>query len=259
MVNSINILQQFNVVLESCDENLESTSIDSIISLLNNVSCDSLNKNINIPAGDIATKLNGVIEAAQNVLNSIRDKKTYHAMKLSNVNFIVREKYEAAVLMCCKLTEYINSFYKNEWINESNTVHKHNFEHQPFVSNSNEPPLEEINTLVNQVLKSVEKLYKKHNDVKVENDDEKLLKSSIVLPLTSDLENCDLISINMQLKNVLQLSNGDNVLKSCRPLLEQYALLVQYFITQQTMVYRVLAKMNYLLSTLFTDLTTNVS
>lgn len=179
-------------------------------------------------------------------------------MKLCNVNFIIREKYDATVIVCEQLTEYITSFYKNVWINESNTINKYKFEFQPFISDVNEPSLIEINSLVNQMLKSIEKLHKKYSELNAENDDEKKLKN-LIQPLSLDLYDCNLTSINKQLKKVLRSSIGNSILRSCHPIFKQYILLVQYFITQQTMVYRVLSKMNYLLASLFTDLALNVS
>lgn len=220
---------------------------------------DNISKNIENNPDKIINNLDDIINVTQATLNSIIDKKSYHAMKLCDVNFIACDKYEATITVCNQLTEYIDKIYKKIWINQDNTIDKHNFEPKLFVSDSNEPPLEEVNSLLNQVLKSVEKLYKRHSDVQITSEDDKLLKSLIVQPLCSDLDDCDLTSINEQLKNVLKLSIGSKVLRSCLPLLEQHALLVQFFITQQTMAYRVLSKMNYLLSTLFTDLTSNVS
>lgn len=219
---------------------------------------DSNNKDCKT-SDEIIKSIDNIVSVAQKALDSILDKKTFHAMKLCNISFIVSEKYNATLLLCDQLKEYIDQLYKNIWISQSNTVNKHNFEHQSFVSDTNEPPLEEINSLVNQVLISVEKLYKKHYDIQTENEDNKLLKYLIIQPLSADLKDCDLVSINKQLKNVLKLGVGDNVLRSCLPLFEQYASLVQYFITLQTTVYRVLSKMNYLLSSLFTDLASNVS
>lgn len=248
------------MVIESCSENIDSTSNDSVTTLLN----------ISFPVGnssykdyktsdEIIKSIDNIVSVAQKALNSIIDKKTFHAMKLCNISFIVSEKYNAALLLCDQLREYIDQLYKSIWISQSNTINKHNFERQSFISDTNEPPLEEINSLVNQVLISVEKLYKKHSDIQTENEDNKLLKYLIIQPLSEDLKDCDLVSINKQLKNVLKLGVGDNVLRSCLPLFEQYALLVQYFITLQTTIYRVLSKMNYLLSSLFTDLASNVS
>lgn len=207
---------------------------------------------------EIISTLDDTINLTQNALNSIVDKQTYHNMKLCNVSFMIREKYDAAVIVSKQLTDYINNFYKNEWINQSNTIHKHQFEFQPFLSDVNEPSLIEINSLVNQMLKSIEKLHKKYTDIKTEDDNEKILKY-LIQPLSSDLKDCNLTSINKQLKNVLRSSIGNSILRSCHPIFEQYILLVQYFTTQQTMAYRVLSKMNYLLSSLFTDLTLNVS
>jgi len=172
---------------------------------------------------------------------------------------MVREKYDELLIMCSQLTEYIEDFYKNIWINNNSTIKEHSFEHQPFVANNNKPALSEMNNLINQVLLSIEKLYKKQVELKMENEDDMLLKCQIVQSLSSDLEDFNLISINKHLKIVLKLSVGDNVLKSCLPLFEQYTMLLQYFIMQQTMVYRVLSKMNYVLSVLFTDLASNVS
>jgi len=208
---------------------------------------------------EIISDLNEMINLSQSKLNLIIDKKTHNAMKLCNLNFMLREKYDALLIMCSQLTEYIEDFYKNTWINNNSTIKEHHFEYQPFVANNNKPALNEMNNLINQVLLSVEKLYKKQIDLKSGNEDDMLLKCLIVQPLSSDLEDFNLISINKQFKNVLKLSVGDNLLKSCLPLFEQYTMLVQYFITQQTMAYRVLSKMNYVLSVLFTDLALNVS
>lgn len=257
MINCINILHQFKVAIQCCNKNIDSTSNDSITHILNLSSCGRNNENKNFD--EIISDLNDMINIAQTTLNSIIDKKTYNAMKLCNLNFMIREKYDALLIVCDKLTEYINDFYKNTWINNNSTINEHNFEHRPFVSNNNEPPLDEMNNLINRVLISVEKLYKKHTDLKVENEDDILLKYLIIKPLSLDLEDFDIISINKQYKNVLKLSVGNDILKSCLPLFEQYAMLAQYFITQQTMVYRVLSKMNYVLSVLFTDLASNVN
>lgn len=189
------------------------------------------------------------------------DKNSTHAMKLCNVNFLLRSNYTKSIHMSNHFKEYISKFYNKIWVlNNNNTLNnKHQFKPQPFVPNVNEPKLEEINNLINQVLKSVEKLYKKHSDLENDNESDKLLKCLIIQPLSSDLEDCDLANIIKQLENVLKSSIGNHVLRCCHPLLEQYALLVQYLITQQTMVYRALSKFNYLLSTLFTDLASNVS
>jgi len=210
------------------------------------------------PSEEITTNVDDIIKLTHNTLDSIIDEKTYSAMKLCDINFIVYEKYDASILICEQIMQYISKFYKTVWINDIHSIENHQIERQPFVSDANETPLNELNSLINQILLAVEKLYKKHTDTKKDTEDEKLLKSLIIQPLFSDLEDCDIISINKQLKNVLKSSVGSNVLKSCRPLLEQYTLLVQYFITQQTTIYRVLSKMNYLLATLFTDLASNV-
>lgn len=245
--------------IQGCNENIDSTSSDSVTSLLNLSTCDCSNKTKeNKPSEEITSVIDKTIILTQKTLNSIIDQKTDRAMKLCELNFIARDKYDASIVMCDNLSEYIKNLYKKVWINKSNTINKHDFKRHPFVSDTNESPLEEVDSLLNQVLKSVEKLYKKHTVNETECED-KLLKCLIIQPLSSDLENCDLSSINNQLKNVIKLSVNDNILGSCLPLFEQYALLVQYFITQQTMVYRVLSKMNYLLSTLFTDLASNVS
>lgn len=262
IINSINILQQFKVLIQGCNENIDSTSNDSMTSLLNlsTRDCSSKTKE-NKRSEDLTSLLDNTINLTQKTLDSIIDEKTDRAMKLCDVNFIVREKYDASIVMCDEVSDYIKKFYKKIWINKNNTINKYDFERQRFVCDTNESPLEEVDSLINQVLKSVEKLYKKHfedTDNETEND-EKLLKYLIIQPLSSDLESCDLSSIYDQLKNVLKLSMNDELLKSCLPIFDQYALLVQYFITQQTMIYRVLSKMNYLLSTLFTDLVSNVS
>lgn len=247
------------MVIQGCNENIDSTSVDSLTSLLNSSTCHCSSKTKEKKISeDLPTILDNTIDLTRTTLNSIIDEKTDRAMKLCDLNFIVREKYDASIIVCDEVSDYINKFYKKVWINKKNTINKQNFNRQPFESDTNESPLEDIDCLVNQVLKSVEKLYKKHADNETQND-EKLLKYLIIQPLSSDLESCDLSSINNQLKNIIKLSINDNLLKSCLPLFDQYALLVQYFITQQTMVYRVLSKMNYLLSTLFTDLVSNVS
>lgn len=230
-------------------------SVTSLFSLLSSDSSENKQKK----SEEIITDLNEIINLTQKTLDSITDKKTYHAMKLCDVSFISKEKYDAAVVVCDQLKEYINKFYKNIWINENNTINQHNFERKTFETGFNEPPLDKINSLLNLLLKSVEKLYKKHTDTTTIDDDDKLLKYLIIHPLSADLEDCNINSINKQLKFVLESSVGNNVLRTCRPLFDQYSLLLQFFITQQTMVYRVLSKMNYLLSTLFTDLATNVS
>lgn len=253
-------MQQFKVAVQCCNENIDSKSTDSITTLFgipayNHPSKKKSKKTSN----EILIDIDETINLTQNALNSLMDNKTYRAMKLSNVNFTIKEKYNAAVDMCNQLTEYIIEFYKGIWINDYNTLIKHKFKRQVFVSENTEQPLEEINSLITQVLKSVEKLYKKQVDIKSENNDDKLLKNLIIQSLSSDLEDFNFTSIINQFENVLKLSIGDDLLKLCRPLFEQYILLAQYFITQQTMVYRVLVKMNYLLSTLFTDLASNVS
>jgi hypothetical protein len=255
MVNSINLLQQLKIALQCGSENIDSTSTDSMTSLLGISPRDSEKEQ---PSEEITTNVDDIIKLTHNTLDSIIDEKTYNAMKLCDINFIVYEKYDASILICEQLMQYINRFYKTAWINNIHSIEKHQIERQNFVSDDNETPLKEINSLINQILLVVEKLYKKHVDIKNDNEDEKLLKCLIIQPLSSDLEDCDIISINKQLKNVLKLSIGNNVLKSCLPIFEQYTLLVQYFITQQTTVYRVLSKMNYLLATLFTDLASNV-
>lgn len=248
------------MAIQSCNKNIDSTSNDSVTTLLNvsfpvygssNKSCKT--------SDEIIQSIDNIISNAQTTLEAILDKKTFYAMKLCSINFIVSEKYNSALILCDQLKEYIDLLYKNVWISQSNSINRHNFERLTFISDSNEPPLEEINNLVNQVLLSVEKLYKKHSGLQTKNEDTKLLKYLIVQPLSADLKDCDLISINKQLKNVLKLGVGDNVFRSCLPIFEQYALLVQYFITLQTTTYRVLSKMNYLLSSLFTDLASNVS
>ncbi|XP_060859886.1 midasin [Metopolophium dirhodum] len=254
MINSLNLLQQLKIALQCGSEYIDSTSTDSMTSLLGISPRDSEKEQ---PSEEIATNVDDIIKLTHNTLDSIIDEKTYNAMKLCDINFIVYEKYDASILVCEQLMQYINRFYKTAWINNIHSIKDHQFERQPFVSDDNEPPLEEINSLINQVLLAVEKLYKKHSDIKEDKEDEKLLKSLITQPLSSDLEDCDIISINKQLKKVLKSSIGSKVLRTCRPIFEQYTLLVQYFITQQTTVYRVLSKMNYLLSTLFTDLASN--
>lgn len=247
--------------MQCCNENVDLTSIDSITSLLDlpTADCSSSGNKKNKPSDEVISNLNDIINLSQNTLDTLMDTKTYRAMKLCNVEFMVQNTYDGAIVMCDKITDYINKFYKKIWIGKNCTNNKNAYERQKFAPNVTEAPLEEIDGLISQVLKSVEKLYKKHIDLKTENEDEKLLKCQIVQPLSSDLEDCNLSSINKQLKTILKSSIGDNVLRSCCPLFEQYALLVQFFITQQTMVYRVLSKMNYLLSTLFTDLASNVS
>ncbi|VVC30846.1 ATPase, dynein-related, AAA domain,von Willebrand factor, type A,AAA+ ATPase domain,P-loop [Cinara cedri] len=258
LINGINILQQFKVAIQCCNENIDFKSTDSITTIFNLSSCAYYSKSkSNKTSNEILNDIDNMINLTQNSLNSLMDKKTYCAMKLSNVNFVTQENYKTAVDMCDKLREYIIGFYKDIWINDSNTLNKHNFKCQSFVTENNEQPLEEMNNFISQVLKSIEKLYKKQLEIKSENEEKKLLKYLIIQPLSSDLEDCDLASITNQFKNILKLSVGDNLLKVCRPLFEQYILLVQYFITQQTMVYRVLVKMSYLLSTLFTDLASN--
>ncbi|KAE9533494.1 hypothetical protein AGLY_009132 [Aphis glycines] len=254
MVNSINLLQQLKIALQCGDKNIDSISTDSMTSLLGISPRDSEKEQ---PSEEITTNVDDIIKLTHNTLDSIIDEKTYSAMKLCDINFIVYEKYDASILICEQIMQYISKFYKTVWINDIHSIENHQIERQPFVSDANETPLNEINSLINQILLVVEKLYKKHTDTKKDTEDEKLLKSLIIQPLFSDLEDCDIISINKQLKNVLKSSIGSNVLKSCRPLFEQYTLLVQYFITQQTTVYRVLSKMNYLLATLFTDLASN--
>lgn len=249
-------------MIQGCNENIDSTSIDSVTSLLNLSTCDCSSKTKeNKLSEELSSILDNTINLTKKTLDSIVDEKTDRAMKLCDVNFIVCEKYDASIVMCDEVSDYINKFYKKVWINKYNTINKHDFERQLFVSDTNESPLEEVDSLMNQVLKSVEKLYKKHaeNADNESENDEKLLKYLIIQPLSSDLESCDLSSIYNQLKNVLKLSVNDELLKSCLPIFDQYALLVQYFITQQTMIYRALSKMNYLLSTLFTDLVSNVS
>lgn len=255
MVNSINLLQQFKIALQCGSENIDSTSTDSMTSLLGISPRDSKKEQ---PSEEISTNVDDIIKLTHNTLDSIIHEKTYNAMKLCDLNFIAYEKYDASILVCEQLMQYISRFYKTAWINNIHSIEDHQIERQPFVSDTNEPPLEEINSLINQVLLAVEKLHKKHSGLKKDKEDEKLLKCLITQPLSSDLEDCDIISINKQLKKVLKLSIGSKVLKACRPIFEQYTLLVQYFIAQQTTVYRVLSKMNYLLSTLFTDLTSNV-
>lgn len=253
-------MQQFKVAVQCCNENIDSKSTDSITTLFNLPSCDYPSaKKSKKTANEILIDIDNTINLTQNSLNSLMDKKTYRAMKLSNVNFMIKEKYNTAVDMCNQLTEYIIQFYKSIWINDYNTLNKHTFKRKVFVSENTEQPLEEINSFITQVLKSIEKLYKKQVDIKSKNKEDKLLKYLIIQSLSSDLEDFDLTSITNQFENVLKLSIGDDLLKLCRPLFEQYILLAQYFITQQTMVYRVLVKMNYLLSTLFTDLASNVS
>jgi len=254
MINSINLLQQLKIALRCGSENIDSTSKDSMTSLLG-IRRNSEKKQ---PSEEISTNLDDIIKLTHNTLDSIIDEKTCNAMKLCDINFIVYEKYDASILVCEQLMQYISRFYKTAWINNVHSIEDHQIERQPFVSDANEPPLEELNSLINQILLAVEKLYKKHTDIKEDNEDEKLLKCLITQPLSSDLEDCDIISINKQLKKVLKLSIGSNILRTCRPIFEQYILLVQYFIAQQTTVYRVLSKMNYLLSTLFTDLASNV-
>lgn len=255
MVNSINLLQQLKIALQCGSENIDSTSNDSMTLLLGVSPRDPEKEQ---PSEEIYTNVDDIIKLTHNTLDSIIDEKTYNAMKLCDLNFIVYDKYDASILVCEQLTQYINRFYKTAWINNINTIENHQIKRLPFVSDANGSPLEEINSLINQILIAVEKLYKKHSDIKKENEDEKLLKCLIIQPLSSDLEDCDIISINKQLKNVLKSSIGSYVFRTCRPIFEQYILLVQYFITQQTTVYRVLSKMNYLLSTLFTDLASNV-
>lgn len=255
MVNSINLLQQLKIALQCGSEYIDSTSTDSMTSLLGISPRDSEREQ---PSEEISANVDDIINLTHNSLDSIIDEKTYNAMKLCDINFILYEKYDASILISEQLMQYINRFYKTAWINDNHSIKDHQIERQPFISDDNEPPLEEINSLINQVLLAVEKLYKKHSDIKEDKEDEKLLKSLITQPLSSDLDDCDIISINKQLKKVLKLSIGSRVLRACRPIFEQYTLLVQYFITQQTTVYRVLSKMNYLLSTLFTDLASNV-
>lgn len=255
-------MQQFKILIQNSNENIDSTSIDSITSLLNLSTCDCSSKTKeNKLSENLTSLLDDTINLTQTTLDSIIDKKADYAMKLCDVNFITREKYDASITVCEEVSDYINKFYKKAWINKNNTMYKHKIKRQLFVSDTNESPLEEIDNLINQVLKSVEKLYKKHadnTDHETKND-EKLLKHLIIQPLSSDLESCDLSSIYEQLKSVLKVSANDKLLKSCQPIFNQYALLVQYFVTKQTMIYRVLSKMNYLLATLFTDLVSNVS
>lgn len=257
-MNCINILQQFKIAIQCCAANMDATSNDSITYLIYlNLSDCIENKKVST-SDDIINNIDETINMTQKALDSIVNKKTYQAMKLCDINFIDYEKYNAAVDVCDKLFKYIDNLYKKVWTNENSTIDKHRFEYQYFDPSNIEPQLEPINSLINQVLISVEKLYKKYSNIQTENEDIKLLKC-LVQPLSSDLNDCDLTSINKEFKNVLKSSIDNNLLKSCIPLFEQYALLVQYYITQQTMVYRVLSKMNYLLSSLFTDLTSNVS
>lgn len=257
MINCINILQQFKIAFQSCDANINYTANDSMTSLLNLTLSDYIDKNDENISDEIINSVDETINMTQRALDCFINKKTYQAMKLCNINFLDYNKYSDSVSVCNQLYDFIKNLYKNVWINEYNTVDKP-LDYQSFVSDNVKIPLEEINSLINQVLKSVEKLYKKHSNIQTKNEDTKLLKC-LVQPLSSDLNDCDLISINEEFKNVLKYSSGCNVLKYCIPVLEQYALLVQYYITQQTMVYRVLSKMNYLLSSLFMDLTSNVS
>lgn len=260
MANSLNIFHQFQVAIQDCDENIDFTSNDSVTSLLNSSSYTSrFNGKKFKPSEKIGQNLTEMISTTTMGFNLMLNKKSLRAMKLCNVNFIVGDNYNRAVIMTNHLKDYIDSFYNKVWINDNNTVYKHHFKPQPFVDDINEPDLIEINNLINQVLKSVEKLYKKHTDSENDNESDKLLKCLIIQPLSSDLEDCDLATINNRLENVLKSSIGHHILRCCHPLLEQYALLVQFFITQQTMVYRALSKFNYLLSTLFTDLASNVS
>lgn len=248
------------MTIQCCIENIDYKSTDSITSLFNLVSCDCPSENIsNKTSNEMLNDLDNIINLIQNELNCIMNKETYHAMKLSNVNFMMEQNYYKAIIMCEKVSRFINEFYNDIWINNSNTLDNHKFKHHIFEPELIEQPLEEMNSLITQVLKSVEILYKKQTEIKSDNKEDKLLKYLIIQPLFSDLEDCELISITNQFEHILKLSSGDNLLKSCLPLFEQYILLVQYFITQQTMAYRVLAKMHYLLSTLFTDLASNVS
>lgn len=211
-------------------------------------------------SNDVITNLNGIIDLAQNTLDIVIEKKTHNAMKLCNVEFMIKDTYDKSIQICNTINKYITQFYNKIWIGKNNTINKNDFRLEPeqFVSNANKPPMEKIVCLTNKIFKSIENLYKKHIDNKNENDN-KLLKSQIIKPLSLDLENCNLSAINELLKNVLESSIGNSELRCCFPLFEQYALIVQFFITQQTMAYRVLSKMNYLLSKLFTDLASNVS
>lgn len=255
MVNSINTLEQFKVALHCARENIDSTSTDSVTLLLNVLPHDSEKKQ---PSVEIISNVDDIIKLTQSTLDSIIDEKTYNAMKTCDLKFMSYEKYNASVLICQQIEEYIQRFYQTSWINGISTIQDHHITCQPFLADKEELPFEDINSLINQVLIAVEKLYKKQTDLKKENEDEKLLKCLIVQPLSSDLEDCDIISINKKLRNVIKLSVGNKLLRSCQPVFEQYTKLVQYFITQQTTIYRVLSKMNYLLSTLFTDLASNV-
>lgn len=259
MVNSLYVLHQLKVVMENCNENIDCTSNDSVTSLLNSVSNTSPFNNLKFkPSEKLHQNLNTIISHTTAKLDSFFDEKEVFAMKLSNINYIDGNSYEQAAVMNNNFQLCIDHIY-DKYLNYNNSLENYQFKHQPFVPDVNEPQLEEINNLMNQILKSVEKLYKKHVDLENDNESDKLLKCLIVQPLSSDLEDCDFITINKQLNNVLKSSLGNDVLRSCHPLLEQYSLLVQYLITQQTMVYRALSKFSYLLSTLFTDLASNVS
>lgn len=233
---------------------MDDTSNTSVTYLIRHV-FDKSNEN----SDEIIDNLDSVINLAQNKLNILKDKKKYHAMKLCDIDFIEGKDYWETIELCNTLRDCINELYEKVLISTNNTLDKYNFEPQSLITVPKEPALKEMNSLINHVLKSVEKLYKIHSNTQPENETDKLIKSQILQPLSADLKECDLTFINEQLKSILKFSIGNDELRSCIPLFEQYALLVQYFITQQTMAYRVVSKMNYLLSTLFTDLTLNVS
>ncbi|XP_050541449.1 midasin [Daktulosphaira vitifoliae] len=263
IINSINVLQQLKVYIQCYDQSINSDEI--LFNLLSSKSSEDKNSSfIDSPkiTNDVISNLNDIINRSQNYLTLMTKEKSVNAMKLSKLHFITKNDYADAVSICELISQYINNFYR-EILMVEKQFPKIRAEHELFTTDASIPSehtstsLDAISQLINLVLKSVEKLYKKYNDTQLNNDDEKLLKCQIIQSLSVDLEICDLNLINKQLKNVLKLSVGDNILRSCQPLFEQYALLVQFFITQQTMSYRVLSKMSYTLSALFTDLATN--
>ncbi|XP_025407976.1 midasin-like [Sipha flava] len=260
IANSLNFLHQLKVAIQDCDENIDFTSNDSVTSLLNsNTQHTSFNDKEPKPSETVNTNLDDFINEGLSELNFIIDKDSTRAMKLCNVNFLLRSNYIKSVFTSNVFMEYISKSNEKTRIlsNDDNFNPENRFMDQFVAPYVNEPNFKEINNLINQILKSVEKLYQKNSDPENDNENDKLLKRLIIQPLSSDLEDCNLANITKRLENVLKSLIGNHVLRCCHPLLEQYALLVQYLITQQTMVYRALSKFNYLLSTLFTDLASN--
>ncbi|XP_008553567.1 midasin [Microplitis demolitor] len=173
----------------------------------------------------------------------------------------------------------------NQWIDKFNVIKK--FESDPGMKNDSgiQDIRNKIKCLVEiilRVIKTNEEVSQsdvssnditcenKNDDDKEENEDSLLdkngLRKHLIESLEKDIKNLEIEKINKQLENIifiaeelnpLYTSYYNSCLLTCLPLLNQYILFTQFYLTEQVAAFRVTCKLLYLQLKFFLNLSAN--